>query len=226
MGLESDGAPARVWRSQPTSDAIEDAARRLCEVVQHDFRRRRCARFRGADPRVELRGRARGALLDAGFLEDHVGRLGGGIGHAVRHQAAHRADALQRRGEPAIVAGIGVGPRQCGDVANHREHEAVAQPRRALRGEQPQHRAFERVAGVEAGDAIMGHRRAHELQKLRCDPRAAGAQAAHEHAQAGAVRRTELTRHGRAGRGDEELLDVCERAQLGADLGELAAQLR
>ena len=95
-----------------------------------------------------------------------------------------------------------------------------------LRGEQAQHRALERVAVLEARDAVVRERGAHQREELLADAGAARAQAAHEHAQARVVRGAEVARDRRARRADQQLLDVGEGAQLAPDLGQLAAQLR
>src|SRR4029450_7294271 len=131
---ERDAAPPRIGLPEPAADALEDAARRVGEMLQHLLRRRARLRLREIEPGLELLARALGLALRLGPLEDHVARFDRGLGHRVREQAPQAADLLERLGQRAVVTDGLAPPRQRMDALDAREREAIAKLRRLLRG--------------------------------------------------------------------------------------------
>ena len=131
---------------------------------------------------------------------------------------AMRESASSRAG---VASEVDAALREGRHAADHGDHQPVSHGRGVLGGEQAQHGALERVAVLEARDAVVRERGAHQRQELLADPGAARAQAAHEHAQPRVVRGAEVARDRRTRRADQQLLDVGEGAQLAADAGQL-----
>ena len=99
----------------------------------------------------------------SGTLEDRVARLDGEVRQRVGQQAAHAGDARQGVGELPVVAEVDAGSRQGVDAADAAQHQPAPQLRGQLRGQDPQDRALERLAVLEARRFVVGQHRAQQL---------------------------------------------------------------
>jgi hypothetical protein len=221
---EGDGPAPRIGVGDPVPDPVEDAARGLDQVAQDLLGGCLGLGLGGGEPDLEPLAGALGLALDRGPLEDHVARLEGGVRHRIGHEAAHAGQPLEGVLELAVVAQVDPAPGKARDAAEHRQEQPVVELARALGGEQAQYGTLQGVGVLEAGDAVVGERLAHEVEERRGDARAAGADAAHEHPEPRAVGDAELAGDGAPRRADEELVDVRHHLQLVAELGELPAQ--
>jgi hypothetical protein len=154
-----------------------------------------------------------------------VSRHDGRVCHRVREQTPHAGQRIQRLCQSFVTGEVEARRGQLDDPADHPHREPAPELRLELAGEQPEHRAFQRVARRQVRHAIVADRLANQVEELGRDPGALGTHPAHVHAQPGAVGRPELTGHRGPRRADEELLDVREGDQLPADLRQLQSRL-